>query len=589
MSDRLARTLPAGIDGHITAPEALPESDAEQSLKEPQETENRNLEKKDDIANSTQSSSAAAAGRCNGKEEFQYHYLTFDTPLPPPTGIAVPRPGQPRAPEQPDLRPYISPFTWRKSRKGVVTMLSCLVTTLSAMAAGAYSPPEQILIEKWRISGVVYNLGISVFSFGFALSPMVLAPFSEINGRRPMLVASGILFSVTQLGCAVTDSFAGMLLSRLFLGVGGSTFSSIIGGVLSDVYVTEERNTPMALFSGAVLFGTGFGPMVSSFIVHHTSWRWVYYLQTIMSAVVTAMVVVFFKETRGNLLLSRKAQALNRWYEQLEEAGYVGVDMTVLGKDGESERQSQRIRWKVKSDEERESIAKVLAISLYRPFHLLFTEPVVFFFSLWVSFSWAVLYLQFGAIPLVFQDNHGFNLLQSGAVFASISIGGIIATFLSIWQEKYVHRLGKISSRPEGRLVFVCVESILMPVGMFWFGWTSFPSIHWIVPCLAIGCVTIGIFSIYLAVFNYLADTYHRYASSALAAQSCCRNLLGGVFPLVVRIMYVNLGYPEASSLLGGIGSLLTIVPWVLVFYGPKIRARSKIASEILTKDERAG
>lgn len=223
-----------------------------------------------------------------------------------------------------------------------------------------------------------------------------------------------------------------------------ATFSSIIGGVLSDVYVTEERNTPMALFSGAVLFGTGFGPMVSSFIVHHISWRWVYYLQTIMSAVVTAMVVVFFKETRGNLLLSRKAQALNQWYEQLEEAGYVGVDMPVLGKDGESERQSQRIRWKVKSDEERESIAKVLAISLYRPFRkwanalyivfrspfrfansmrhpfadLLFTEPVVFFFSLWVSFSWAVLYLQFGAIPLVFQDNHGFNLLQSGAVFA---------------------------------------------------------------------------------------------------------------------------------------------------------------------------
>lgn len=31
-----------------------------------------------------------------------------------------------------------------------------------------------------------------------------------------------------------------------------------------------------------------------------------------------------------------------------------------------------------------------------------------------------------------------------------------------------------------------------------------------------------GIFSVYLAVFNYLADTYHRYASSAIAAQSCC-------------------------------------------------------------------
>lgn len=35
----------------------------------------------------------------------------------------------------------------------------------------------------------------------------------------------GICFLVTQLGCAVTDSFAGMLLSRLFLGVGGCKFT----------------------------------------------------------------------------------------------------------------------------------------------------------------------------------------------------------------------------------------------------------------------------------------------------------------------------------------------------------------------------
>lgn len=31
------------------------------------------------------------------------------------------------------------------------------------------------------------------------------------------------------------------------------------------------------------------------------------------------------------------------------------------------------------------------------------------------------------------------------------------------------------------------------------------------------------------------------------------RNLLGGVFPLVTNAMFTNLGYPGASSLLGGI------------------------------------
>ncbi|EEH41654.2 hypothetical protein PAAG_03217 [Paracoccidioides lutzii Pb01] len=591
MPDRIANSPKAQARAQDEI--AIPNSEAEKELREP----SVHLQQPRRTAVTSQSGKCAEdtinAEQPRPEEqledEIQYHYLTFDTLLPSPTGISIPRPNQQPPPDPPDLRPYISsPYTWRRSRKRVITALSCLVTILASVAAGAYSPPEKILTEAWGISSVVYNLGITFFNIGFAISPMVSAPFSEINGRRPLLVCSGIIFSISQLGCAVTESFVGMLLARFFLGVGGSTYSSIIGGVLSDVYITEERNTPMALFSGAVFFGTGFGPMVSSFIVYHLSWRWVFYMQAILSAAVTAAVMVFFNETRGNVLLSRKAQMLNKWYEKLEEAGYIGVDMPVDGLvlSAEGLRQTQRIRWKVKADEERESLAKVIAISLYRPFHLLVTEPVVFFFSLWVSFSWAVLYLQFGSIPLVFETNHGFNLQQSGAAFTSISVGGIIATFMSIWQENLVRRLGKLSNTPENRLYFVCITSILMPAGMFWFGWTSFSSIHWIVPCLGLVCVTIGIYSIYLAVFNYLADTYHRYASSALAAQSFCRNILGGIFPLVVRAMFINLGYPGASSLLGGIGSILTIVPWVLVFFGPKIRARSKIASEIMTEGE---
>ncbi len=109
---------------------------------------------------------------------------------------------------------------------------------------------------------------------------------------------------------------------------------------------------------------------------------------------------------------------------------------------------------------------------------------------MWVAFSWAVLYLTFGAIPLVFTTNHGFNLEQNGAVFAgkpwlcfsepvvvfvigltrvpAISVGAIISTILSIWQEKVAMRFGKLSSTPEGRLYFSCIESALMPIGLFW-------------------------------------------------------------------------------------------------------------------------
>jgi MFS family permease len=387
-----------------------------------------------------------------------------------------------------------------------------------------------------------------------------------------------------------------MVVARFWVGAGSSVFSTMVGGVVSDLYHSHDRNTPMALFSGGALFGTGLGPLVSGFIAQNTNWRWVFWVQVITCGILITAVTLFFRETRGSILLSRKARALNKWYEELENAGYIGFEMPIS--PGSERTESQRIRWKVKTDEERESISKMIGISVYRPFHLLITEPVVFFFSLWVAFAWAVLYLTFGSIPLVFGRSHGFNIQESGAVFAAMIVGAILSTVLSIYQDRLLARYLAFASKnienqsrirraidlssPEGRLYFACIESAFLPLGLFWFGWTQFSSIPWIVPTMAITCATMGIYSIYLATFNYLADTYHRYASSALAAQSFCRNILGGVFPLVTVQMFNGLTFQGAASLLGGLAALLTAVPWVLVFYGPKIRARSKFASEIM-------
>ncbi len=132
-----------------------------------------------------------------------------------------------------------------------------------------------------------------------------------------------------------------------------------------------DRNTPMVLFTGAALFGTGLGPLVSGVIAQHLSWRWVFYVQTIDCGLFILAVALFFKETRGSVLLSRRAGLLNAWYEAREKVGLVGFDMTVEGK---LRKQAQRIRWKVKADEERETLAKMIGVSVYRPFRELLSQ-----------------------------------------------------------------------------------------------------------------------------------------------------------------------------------------------------------------------
>jgi len=176
-----------------------------------------------------------------------------------------------------------------------------------------------------------------------------------------------------------------------------------------------------------------------------------------------------------------------------------------------------------------------------------------------------------------------FNPGQLGAVFASVSIGSLIGFITSFWQERLYR--AKVATRgPEARLYFACIGGILIVIGALIYAWTSIEHRHnipWIAPCIGITLFTIGLFHVYLAVFNYLADAYLIYASSALSGQSFLRNIMASFFPLFTRQMYRKLTFPWASTLFALISLLLCLCPFILIMWGSEIRARSKFAKRL--------
>ncbi|KAF5022568.1 hypothetical protein F66182_5401 [Fusarium sp. NRRL 66182] len=562
--------------------------------------------------------------KLSSEEPISFLHLTLDTPLPaPPVYHEAATAEARKLPPCPDLRPYASPFTLPRARKDVFLALSCIATLLTAYTSGAYSPPSRAMAEDLGASNLAVLVGITTFCLGFAIAPMALAPISEIWGRRPVLILAGFVYVIFQAICSVMPDLAGMLIARFFVGVGGSVFSSVVGGVIADLWEKEERNTPMAFFSGFVLLGTGLGPLVSAALVNNLdgtlAWKWSFWLQVILDGLLLIAILFLFKETRESVLLSRKAKTLNEWYQELEDAGTYGVWVTETQEqmsDSSSassiktmpahdtrleynERASRlrRIRWLVEADEQRPPLHEMMATSVKRPFYLLFTEPVVFWFSLWAAFSWAVLYLSFSIVPYLYSDNFSMSMRIYIAMMASAAIATVVGILQEnlmkhpLWSgrvdEKQVPRFWRFMRKhfpadsPEARLYFSCLTSLLLPAGLF-VAFLSPSSTSHYTQAIGIGFANWGIYSIYLATFNYLADTYHMYASSALAAQSFCRNVLGGAFPVITGVMFDNVGLRNAGFILGGIATGLTLIPWVLVLFGSRIRARSKFAISLV-------
>lgn len=95
----------------------------------------------------------------------------------------------------------------------------------------------------------------------------------------------------------------------------------------------------------------------------------------------------------------------------------------------------------------------------------------------------------------------------------------------------------------------------------------------------------VGFVLVFVALLNYLADAYEIFAASAMAATSCSRSIFGAVLPFAGYPMYNKLGIAWASSLLGFLSLAMTVVPFVFIKYGDRIRGASPFCQELKARE----
>lgn len=165
--------------------------------------------------------------------------------------------------------------------------------------------------------------------------------------------------------------------------------------------------------------------------------------------------------------------------------------------------------------------------------------------------------------------------LPFGAFIVGIIMGaGLIAYSSATNFTLAFHKHGKII--PEERLPPMIIGAIALPVGLFWFAWTSNPHILWVPQVLSVALLGFGCMVPFWQGMSYLIDCYGFYSNSAIAVNTFIRSFAGAFFPLFTHAMYHKLGVPWATSLLAFICVFFIPVPILFYIYGAKIRTKSK-------------
>lgn len=448
-----------------------------------------------------------------------------------------------------------NPKNWSKAMKWYCTMVVAFTCFVVAFASSVITADIEGPSKTFGVSREVSLLAVTVFVVGFGVGPMAFAPLSEIVGRRLIYGSTLLLAVVFVIPCAVSKNIGTLIVCRAIDGIAFSAPMTLVGGTLADLWKNEERGVPMAAFSASPFLGPAIGPLAGGFLADATNWRWLYWLQLILAFVAWVLITFTVPETYAPTILKRRAAKLRKTQNDDKYVTEIELDARPM--------------------------AERLRIFLFRPFQLLFREPIVLFISLYMSILYGLLYMFFVAYPIVYQGGKGWNAGSTGLMFIPLAIGVIMSAACSPFVNKhYLSLYTKHSGKPpaEVRLIPMMFSCWFIPIGLFIFAWTSYPSIHWIGPAIGGWPVGFGFIFLYNSANNYLVDTYQHQAASALAAKTFIRSLWGAATVLFTEQMYDRMGDQWASSFLAFLALACCAIPYVFYFKGASIRRYSKYA-----------
>ncbi|KAB8222991.1 major facilitator superfamily domain-containing protein [Aspergillus novoparasiticus] len=450
------------------------------------------------------------------------------------------------------------PRSMSSVRKWVIVLIVCTGTLCVTCTSSIYTTTYTQMDPEFHTSTLISTVGLSSFVLGIGTGPLLTGPLSEHYGRRPIYLVAWSMFLIWTIPSAVAKNVQTIIVSRYFNGFTGGTFLSVAGGTAGDVFSRNQIQAPMALVSSVPFIGPSLGPVLGGFINSHLDWRWTYYIMIIWSAGLLVCMIFFAPETYHPIILRAKARALRQ--------------------------QSGNDRYRAPMENNTKTWRQIIVLSLLRPFQLLFLEPMCLCLDIYSAILLGILYLFFGTFPMVFRTTYDMNLWQGGLTFVGIIVGMIIAAGTTpIWSEVRERLLNNNKrepgrSEPEYRLPPAIVGGILIPIGLFWFGWTTYSQIHWIVPIIGSAVFGGGLLLAFTGIFTFLVDAYPQYAASALAANGFARCTFAAAFPLFGTQMYEKLGYQWATSLLAFLTVAMMPFPWLFFRYGKALRAKSKFA-----------
>ncbi|WP_051862914.1 multidrug effflux MFS transporter [Xenorhabdus bovienii] len=195
---------------------------------------------------------------------------------------------------------YIDQMRQSDHREGELSLKLVLVlgmlSAIAALSTDMYLPLFPAISHALNTTPAGVQLSLTSFMAGLAVGQLIIGPWSDVIGRRNLLLGGMVLLTVASIACSLSTSIQALIVGRFFQGAGGAAGIVLTRAIVSDLSFGNKA----AYYFNLILAIQGVAPIVAPLmggVAAFFPWPVVFIFMAITSFILTILAFVYVPES----------------------------------------------------------------------------------------------------------------------------------------------------------------------------------------------------------------------------------------------------------------------------------------------------
>ena len=298
-----------------------------------------------------------------------------------------------------------------KHEKRFIVLMVTMASFFSPLSGQIYYPIMPTLVQNYHLSNALVNLTISTYMILQGLAPSFMGTFADTGGRRPAYILAFAIYTAANIGLALQNSYAALMVLRCIQSAGSSGTVSFGYGVIADIATPAERGMYIGPMAAGVMIAPAVGPVIGGLLARFLGWRSVFWFLVIISGGYLGLFIVAMPETARKIVGNGSVPPKEWWRTSLIQFIIARRRLKRMSTEERKTHEEQRARLRTKSRK-----TKLSSFNPLKSFAILLEKDALIV----ISYVGLVMFANIALLtttPNLFGGLYGFNDFQIGLCF----------------------------------------------------------------------------------------------------------------------------------------------------------------------------